>query len=239
MTNNPSDHAAVEVFLKSWGVYQEIIRHNYMFHREISAATRTALEDEALGKTLRILDLGCGDASMALPLLTQEQITSYKGCDLSKPALDIAKKSLATLSIPHRLICDDMLRFMTEQTDGSADLVLASYAIHHLNANDKQRLIREISRVLSPDGRFILIDIFREPDESRIDYITHYMTTLKNTWIKLSEAAQTLVVNHASEFDFPEQTDFYETACLKNGFLPGVKLAKHTWHQAWLFSKSI
>lgn len=228
----------VDIFLKSWRVYQEIIEHNYMFHREISTAARLALEEDASCKALRILDLGCGDASMALPFLSADRIAAYVGCDLSQPALDIAKEKLKTLDIPYRLFCDDMLRFMEEQADASADLVLASYAIHHLNANDKQRLIRDVARVLSPEGRFLLIDIFREPHEERIDYVANYMQKLRQDWTALSTEAQDLVVDHATQYDFPEPSSFYATHCQNHGFDTGRCLTKHTWHEAWAFTKT-
>ena len=91
-----STTAAVDLFQKSWRVYQDIIEHNYMFHREISAACRTMLQNFQPGQRLRILDLGCGDASMVLPLLAPDRIAFYLGCDLSQPALDIADAALET-----------------------------------------------------------------------------------------------------------------------------------------------
>lgn len=228
---------ASEIFLKSWQVYQKIIHENYMFHREISDALRSASNKADTTQGLNILDLGCGDASMAIPLLSGVSVQSYSGCDLSKPALDIAQSWLKEQNIEHKLVCDDMCKVICELPEKSLDVVFSSYAIHHLNAIQKQNLIREISRVLKPGGQFILIDIFREPSETRADYMANYMSALKDTWANLSEAEQALVVNHATEYDFPEQTDFYENACLKNGLSSGVNLAKHTWHQAWLFSK--
>lgn len=231
----PTD--AIEIFLKSWNVYQDIIRHNYMFHREISEATHTTLRSLPPLPALRVLDLGCGDASMALPLLSESSTTAYVGCDLSQPALDIAHTQLAKRNIPHRLYCEDMLRFTAEQSEASVDLVIASYAIHHLNATDKQQLIRKITRVLAPGGRFVLVDIFREPDEDRADYIKNYMGVLRQSWSALSNDDQTLVINHATEYDFPEPSSFYQTHCQKFGFSPGQRIAKHTWHEAWIFTR--
>ena len=140
----------VEIFLKSWQVYQDIIKHNYMFHRELSETTQNALERIKPDTSLKILDLGCGDASMALPFLSSNQVAMYTGCDLSQPALDIAKSALDASGIAYRLLCDDMVRVATEQADGSIDLVFSSYALHHLNAIDKERTLHEIVRMLVP-----------------------------------------------------------------------------------------
>jgi len=226
----------VEIFLKSWQVYQDIIKHNYMFHRELSETTQNALERIKPDTSLKILDLGCGDASMALPLLAKDRIELYTGCDLSQPALDIARSRLEKKDIPHRLVCEDMVAVASEQPDTSVDVVFSSYALHHLNAIDKERLLRDIARILAPGGAFMLIDIFRDPGEDRVAYIDNYMGSLRRDWHLLTEDAQCLVINHATEFDYPEPPEFYSTRCLKFGLNNGHLLSKHTWHEAWIFT---
>lgn len=209
-----------------------------MFHRDISEAVQHVFHESIPGSSLRILDLGCGDASMVLPILSSQGISSYIGCDLSQPALDIARKQLETLSIKHRLVCEDMCSVISDLPDASVDMVFSSYAAHHLHTTQKQHLIAEISRVLTSAGSFILIDIFREPNETRADYMTNYMTKLNAHWIGLSAEEKKLVIDHATEFDFPEQADFYQNLCHKYGLPTEQRVAKHTWHEAWIFSKS-
>lgn len=232
VTPNP-----VEVFMKSWSVYQEVIQHNYMFHREIIQSVKSYLVAPHAHNLIRILDLGCGDASMALPLLSVEQVKAYVGCDLSQPALDLAHQHLVDKGIPHQCICDDMLTVSAEQPNESIDLVLSSYALHHLNALQKQQIVRDISRILKPSGSFVLIDIFREADEDRPAYMRNYIGYLRANWKNLSRNSQDLIVDHATEYDFPESIEFYMTLCLKNGFKNAERIDQHTWHQAWIFQK--
>jgi cyclopropane fatty-acyl-phospholipid synthase-like methyltransferase len=238
MPSQNADRSAVDVFLKSWQVYQDIITHNYMFHNEISDAVRAALVGFKSNEKLCVLDLGCGDGSMTLTLVPAERIETYIGCDLSKPALDIAQRHIDALSISAKLLCDDMLKVAEEQPDQSIDLVLSSYAVHHLNANSKQHLVDQVTRVLKPGGQFVLIDIFREPTEDRAAYMRDYMDVLRKTWSNLSPEAQDLVVNHATEYDYPEQAAFYQLLCDKLGLGSGQRLAKHTWHEAWAFNRA-
>lgn len=239
MTSTKEKVGATEIFLKSWQIYQEIIKYNYMFHHEISAALQNSFKDFKPNQKLRILDLGCGDASMVLPLLTTDRVVDYVGCDLSQPALDVAHPHLEAQRIHHKLICDDMVRVAVEQPADSYDVVFSSYALHHLNAIDKQKIVESVARVLAPQGRFILIDIFRAPSEDRAAYMRHYMGKLKESWDKISLEAQSLVINHATEYDFPEHSEFYQLLCEKVGLTSGVQLAKHTWHQAWLYRKTV
>lgn len=236
--NPESNLDPVEIFLKSWRLYQEIIEHNYMFHQEITQAVSDELSYFKAGSTLRILDLGCGDASMALPLIPPDRIHEYAGCDLSQPALDIARQKLNANHTPHQLICDDMLRVAAEQPDNSFDLIISSYAIHHLNATQKEQIVRGIARMLTPDGCFVLIDIFREPAEDRAAYIRNYMDRLRENWTKLSPESQALVIDHATNYDFPEHPNFYASICQKHGLSSGKQLVKHTWHEAWLYTNT-
>jgi len=238
MKSKEIDRSAVDVFLKSWQVYQDIIAHNYMFHNEISSAVREVLRRFNPDQKLNVLDLGCGDGSMTLTLLPPERIATYIGCDLSKPALDIAQRQIEALSLCAKLLCDDMLKVAEELPDQSIDLVLSSYAVHHLTANNKEHLVDQVARVLKPGGQFVLIDIFREPTEDRAAYMQQYMDVLRKTWCKLSPEAQGLVVNHATEYDYPEQTACYQLLCEKLGLGSGQRLAKHTWHEAWLYSRA-
>ena len=229
----------LELFLRSWHVYQEIIAYNYMYHREISESARLALATFKAGEPLRVLDLGCGDASMALPLLEAGRIATYIGCDLSQPALDIARNQLNAQGTQHQLICAAMLQAAEEQPDVSVDIVFSSYALHHLNAINKRQIIKAINRILAPGGYFVLIDIFREPAEDRPTYIRNYINAVHEQWNLLSPESQNLVINHAKEYDFPEFSSFYETECTHNRFASRQRLSKHTWHESWLFAKTL
>jgi len=235
-TEHETHLSPVAIFMKSWRVYQDIIENNYMFHREITRAVSEEITHFKPNAAIKILDLGCGDASMAIPLREPELISSYLGCDLSKPALDIAGKALSEHHIANQLLCDDMLRVAMAQPDKSADLVISSYALHHLNKRQKEQIVQEISRILVPGGCFVLIDIFREPTEDRAAYMRNYMGRLRESWIQLTPESKEIVIDHATNYDFPETTRFFEMLCKKYSLAIGKPLAKHTWHEAWLFT---
>jgi ubiquinone/menaquinone biosynthesis C-methylase UbiE len=43
--------------------------------------------------------------------------------------------------------------------DGSVDLVVSNYCLHHLRDRDKERALAELSRVLRPGGRLVFADM--------------------------------------------------------------------------------
>lgn len=238
MTTSEQTSNPIEQLFRSWRLYREIIQNNYMFHEEISCALKSSFEQLKLEEPLRILDLGCGDASMILPMMNRDRVTHYLGCDLSQPALDMAGQVLTVSGIDHDLMACDMLEYIQTLPDGSQDLVFSSYALHHLSHSQKQSILTEIGRILRPGGSFMLVDIFREPDESRESYLRNYMGRLNSTWVALSEESRERVVDHATRFDFPEAPDFYQQALLGSCFVSACRLAKHTWHEAWRFQRS-
>ncbi len=52
-----------------------------------------------------------------------------------------------------------MLRYV-QQCPQRFDVVTASYAVHHLSAEGKARLVGALARLLNPGGCFLLVDVF-------------------------------------------------------------------------------
>ena len=87
-------------FFRAWDTYAKVVAANYMFHRELGQGVRDALRRRFEGRSFSLLDLGCGDAAPIALLLESLALKSYKGVDLSKPALALAAKALARLGCP-------------------------------------------------------------------------------------------------------------------------------------------
>ena len=83
MPTERNPHIEIDEFFDQWRLYDAVIRHNYMTHREIHAAIHGQLAkfDVSAGT---LLDLGCGDASQiarsvdTLTLLTRSQGASTR-----------------------------------------------------------------------------------------------------------------------------------------------------------------
>ena len=65
------------------------------------------------------------------------------------------------------LIESEMLQYCESCTQ-QYDVVMSSYAVHHLSVPNKQRLLAAVARLLKPGGCFLLVDVFRAEGEARL-----------------------------------------------------------------------
>ena len=132
-------------FFDTWSVYDQILDRNFMFHDEIFNDVRTFLADRFGDRPLEILDLGCGSARHISLALAGRNVLRYVGYDLSKAALAHARENLGRLNCPIELRLGDFLSGIESLTD-RYDVILSSFAIHHLSADGKQQFFKR-----SPD----------------------------------------------------------------------------------------
>lgn len=105
---------------------------------------------------LTVVDLGCGNGQVSIPLARQG--ADVLAVDVSPAMAD----SLRAEAKRQGLTALTVIAAPVEELDlpaGSVDLVVSSYALHHLRDADKARLVRTASRWLRPGGRLIIADM--------------------------------------------------------------------------------
>jgi ubiquinone/menaquinone biosynthesis C-methylase UbiE len=143
----------------------EAAQYDAMDHREPNAAFVARLL--ALNASGRMLDLGTGPGH--IPLLVCDAVPgcTVTGIDLSREMLAIAERR--RLASPHagrityRLADAKALPF----ADATFDAVFSNTILHHIP--DPRPFLREAARVLRPGGALLIRDLFRPPDERRLD----------------------------------------------------------------------
>ena len=223
----------ITIFRKAWGTYQKVIGHNLMFHREITASV--AKLPATKPGPLRLLDLGCGDASHISKIFRPGQLAEYCGCDLSQYALDEARKNLEPFGATISLCCEDMLAVLRKAPATHFDIVYSSYALHHLATEEKQTFFDECRRVLRENGSVLLIDVMRDEEQSRQEYLYSYNRTVRTQWDALSLDERNQVQEHIRSCDFPETPSTLEKLARNAGFSNCRRLEKQTWHEAWCY----
>jgi ubiquinone/menaquinone biosynthesis C-methylase UbiE len=110
----------------------------------------------------RVLDLACGPANQLAQIAGLNPDVRFVGVDASSTMLQCAKSTLEQANIGNvELVKGDMTRLVGIE-DASLDCVTSTMSLHHLP--DQAALcatLREVRRVLKPQGRFYLVDFGR------------------------------------------------------------------------------
>ncbi len=192
----------VAEFFSTWSTYRAVIEHDCMEHTVVYSAVREVLA--ARQNPFRLLDLGCGDAAGIKPALVGSAVATYVGVDCAAPALDAARAVLADVSFSVDLRVADFMSFVAE-TDETFDVVVACFALHHFQANEKREFLRAVQRILAVGGELLLIDVVRLPGETRAEYLDRYAAFVAD-W-PVGAARRASIMEHVSGFDFPEAVD--------------------------------
>ena len=196
------EQASTLLFSKHWDIYQGIIANNYMLHREIAVYFERSFEHIEEKKGISVLDLGCGDAGQIAGALKLKQVEHYTGYDLSQPALDLARANLRDLPAIKKFVCGQMEVLVKQERD-HFQLIYSSYAIHHLQDNEKKQLLTDACRRLAKGGIIIIVDVFRKEGQSRDEYLDSYINWMGESWTAIDLASKELVWEHVRQFDFP------------------------------------
>jgi ubiquinone/menaquinone biosynthesis C-methylase UbiE len=191
-----------------------------MEHREIGTALRCVCE--ALPNGFSVLDLGCGDSSMAIKALEGLRVRSYTGVDLTAPALEIARANFrGTYSATwvHANMVDDIAR-----CDQQFDVIMTSFAMHHLPADIKQAWLMDIAKHLTPRGQLVLVDTCCPAGMSRDETVQLYLDHIAD-W-PLSTDDKATIATHMWSSDFPESEAFMNDALTAAG-LNQMTIYKH------------
>lgn len=195
-------------FSRHWSTYRQVLEHDLMEHGALTAAiTRTVddwLEQRGSGAPApHAVDLGCGDLSLLPPLLRRLPLASFTGLDLNGAVLPLAGEALGPVPYPSRFLEGDLLAWAEAEPEGPpVDLLLTSFAVHHLQEPDKGRFLRGCRRRIAPGGLLLWADVFRAPGESRDSYVGRYCARVHG-WSPLEPERQEEVIAHLSQWDHP------------------------------------
>lgn len=132
---------------------------------------RAVIPEEAIKRQLvavadiapghRVLDVGCGTATLSLYIKAMHPEAEVIGLDPDEKALDKGREKAAAAALPIRF--DVGLADALPYADASIDRALCAFVFHHLSREQKHGALGEIRRVLKPGGRFAMLDFGRPP----------------------------------------------------------------------------
>ena len=105
----------------------------------------------------RVLDLGCGTATLTILLKKSQPEAEVRGIDIDPTVLEIAKEKAARAGVDIAL--DLGTAFKLPYPDNYFDRVISSLVFHHLTTENKVRSLKEVLRVLKPKGELHVADL--------------------------------------------------------------------------------
>lgn len=140
------------------------------------------LEDN--NKTIKILELGCGDGRVTHELLQIDANLEGTLIDGSAEMVESAKNRLK--SYPGLKFIQNTFQELVNSNllSETFDFVVSSLAIHHLQEDEKKTLFEYVYNHLSPSGFFLNMDVIRAPTES----LENWYLKLWKEWIIENEA---------------------------------------------------
>jgi ubiquinone/menaquinone biosynthesis C-methylase UbiE len=129
--------------------------------RDIFAFVEAVLQKEGQGPAGRLLELGCGDGCLTLPL-ARKGFETY-GIDISPTAIAWAKEKAQAQALNPDFRIENVLDL--PYPDDFFDLVVDGHCLHCIIGEDRKRFLSQAFRVTKPGGLFLVMTMCNEPAE--------------------------------------------------------------------------
>lgn len=204
-----------EHFDKNWERYMNNVKANMLHHAEMFAKLKEVIQQHFHTTPVSLVDLGCGDSSAIAPTLAQVNIKQYIGVDMAKHLIETAAPlSMAAIDCDKIFICDDMAAAV-KHLNAPVDVIVCSYALHHLSHPAKIEFVRSCYAALKKEGVFILIDGVLAKDQTREAWLHELGERFRLCNPDVTEEMYQLFLEHPRKDDHPEPiTLFKQTATL-------------------------
>jgi tRNA (cmo5U34)-methyltransferase len=147
---------------------------------------RYFLENNIIDRTVKVLDLGCGNGAITSELLSVSDKMEVVLVDGSLDMLKNARENLKSFNIRcvHKTF-QELLENEIPPDDflTNFDFIVSSLAIHHLYTEEKEDLFKYIYNQLNPGGYFLNIDTIKAPS----DELESWYRMLWSEWIGENE----------------------------------------------------
>lgn len=210
------DAEALPLFQRQWAIYQKCVDNDYLSHKGAYGSLHALLIRRFDGP-FSFLDLACGDAGPCVGALQGTTVAHYHGVDLAIPALERAARNLERLDCEVELEQSDYIEAIHKRPE-PADVVWIGLSLHHLLADQKQELMREIRRMVGPQGLFATYEPTLADGEDRIGFLDRYEAHGRRYFTALSSSELDALYEHIRGFDYPESMDSWRAIGAASGF---------------------
>lgn len=227
----PSD--PIKGFFDLWSIYDLVLDHDYMFHRELYGEVARTLAARFGDRPLSVLDLGCGSGRHLAPLLQVRPVARYEGHDLSPVALAHARENFGALAGPVRFREGDLRVALREEGGEGFDLIFTGFTLHHFTVPERAEILRLARRRLAPGGLVLVLDSMREEGQSREGWLDAYCGWIEADWRAIPKEGQAAILEHIRGCDQPGTVAEHEMAARAAGFSHSGVIMRRRWHVLW------
>ena len=139
---------------RSWSTFLK--PNNSLFFNDVQVDRQELVRQAGIKPDYRILDVGCGTATLTLLIKNAHPNVTVIGIDGDEDILEIRRKKIKEAGL--RIPLTQAMAFKLPYPDESFDRVLSSLMFHHLTREDKTDSFREIYRVLRNRGEVHIAD---------------------------------------------------------------------------------
>lgn len=107
----------------------------------------------------RVLDLGCGTATLTVMLKRAHPQAEVSGLDGDPRILEIARRKAARAGV--EVVFREGMAYALPYAGESFERVLTSMVLHHLTTDNRRRALAEVLRVLTRGGELHVADFHR------------------------------------------------------------------------------
>ena len=170
------NHKYIPALAHHWltPLYDPLLR--WVMHE--SEFKRHLVDQAQIGKSHRVLDLGCGTATLTILIKQIHPDSEVVGLDGDPKILEIARKKAGEAGVDIAL--DHGMAFQLPYPDDSFDRVFSSLVLHHLTTENKHRTLKQVFRVLRPGGQLHFVD-FGKPHNALAYVISLIVRRLEET----------------------------------------------------------
>jgi SAM-dependent methyltransferase len=130
--------------------------HNAASNPGLVKVLETLLDEASPTASMHVVDLGCGSGQLSLRIAPL--VHEVLAVDVSKTMIELLAQNALRASIDNvvgRAVPIEHL----EIPEGSVDLVVSNYALHHLRDEDKALAVKRATRWLRAGGRLVIGDM--------------------------------------------------------------------------------
>ena len=159
------DWDLADAFDRAAPTYDAMVALSPGYHDQLRTAAEALVQRlptaGAAGRSVTVLDLGCGSGASTRAVLTAWAARGDDPADLRVTGVDASAGMVAQARAKDwpatvDLVVSDAVAHLESLADGSVDGVLGAYLLR--NVPDRARLVREVARVLAPGGVFAVHD---------------------------------------------------------------------------------